>query len=292
MLKSRRRQVACIQTLLSLALLAPLAAQRIRYTPVLPSVLEERLKRVTRENKLREEVLRKLFEEAGCEQLSEQALKGLSTPNVVCRLPGEGKLAIVVGAHYDKVADGDGVIDNWGGASLLPSLFESLKESPRRLTFLFVGFSDEEDFLRGSRAYVKALNREEKGSITAMVDIDCLGLGPTKIEVNLSNKQLVDAAWIMARALKLQIAGVNMGRVGMSDAASFRDIKVPTLDFHSVTQETLPILNGRRDTAAALRMEDYIDTYRLIGAYLAYLDETWGKQVAPPVDQRVPTRSD
>ena len=33
---------------------------------------------------------------------------------------------IVLTSHNDKVDVGDGVVDNWSGASLLPSLFQSL----------------------------------------------------------------------------------------------------------------------------------------------------------------------
>jgi len=40
-----------------------------------------------------------------------------------------------------------------------------------------------------------------------------------------------------------------------------------------VTPETLPILHNRRDNLAAVRMDDYYLTYRLIASYLAYLDE-------------------
>ena len=68
----------------------------------------------------------------------------------------------------------------------------------------------------------------------------------------------------------------------MSDAASFRLIKVPTLEFHSVTQETLPFINSSRDKASVLRPSDYADSYRLIGAFLAFVDVTWGASEKQP----------
>jgi hypothetical protein len=85
----------------------------------------------------------------------------------------------------------------------------------------------------------------------------------------------------VAHAASLPIGVVNVGQVGMSDAASFRPIKVPTLDFHSLTQDTLPIVNSSRDKATVLRPSDYADSYRLIGAFLAFLDVTWGNEPAP-----------
>jgi len=57
------------------------------------------------------------------------------------RAPPAGS-TIVVGAHIDFSDSGRGVIENWTGASLLPSLFEALRQSPRKHKFVFVGFSD------------------------------------------------------------------------------------------------------------------------------------------------------
>ena len=47
-----------------------------------------------------------------------------------------------------------------------------------------------------------------------------------------------------------------------------------TLLIHSITQEPLPILHSPRDRMDAIHLADYYDTYRLIAAYLAYLDVT------------------
>jgi Zn-dependent M28 family amino/carboxypeptidase len=253
----------------------------VTYTPVSQQVLEERLKRGAGNNKEREAALRKLFEEPGCPDLVAQAPKGLSRPNVLCTLSGDEKATIVVGGHYDKVPQREGIIDNWSGAALLPSLFESLRQAPQHLTFVFAGFSGEEEGLRGSRAFVKLMNAQDKTNLKAVVNIDCVGLGPTKIEVEQSDRKLVDAAARMARAMKLPIDGVNVGRVGMSDAASFRQIKVPTLDFHSLTQETLPFINSSRDSARVLRPSNYADSSQLIGAFLAYVDVKLSTPAAP-----------
>ena len=132
MLKPRRYLLSCLAALLAAAPAARLAAQKLTYTPVSQQVLEERLKRASGNNKEREAALRKLFEEAGCAEVAAQAPKGLSRPNVLCTLAGDEKATIVVGAHYDKVPQGEGIIDNWSGAALLPSLFESLHQTQRR----------------------------------------------------------------------------------------------------------------------------------------------------------------
>ncbi len=266
--------VACSVTLLTTAF--PLAAQKIEYVKVTPPTLEERLNRVADKNSEREQVLRELFEKAGCaqEQLVEQRVKGSRTANVICTLQGAEENSIVVGADYDKVSNGHGVVDNWSGASLLPSLFQGLKSKPRRLTFVFVGFTDEERGLVGSRFFAKQLGVEEQSKIRAMVNMDSLGLSDTKVWVTRADKALVQAAAGVAHFLNLPLAEVNVEKVGESDSRPFVDNKIPAIDFHSVTQETLPILHSGRDTISAIRLPEYENTYALLVAYLAYLDVT------------------
>jgi hypothetical protein len=276
MLKLSRWLPICLVALLGATPGGPLAAQQLTYTPVSQQVLEERLKRGAGNNKQREAALRTLFEEADCPEIVAQAPKGLSRPNVLCTLAGEEKFTIVVGAHYDKVPRGEGIIDNWSGASLLPSLFESLRQTQRRLTFVFAGFSGEEEGLRGSKAFVKLMKAEDRVNVKAMIDIDCLGLGETKIEVKQSDPKLVEAVARVAYATHLPVGVVNLGGVGLSDAASFREIRVPTLEFHSLTKDTLRLINGPRDRARDLRLADYADSYRLIGGVLAFVDVNLG----------------
>ena len=81
---------------------------------------------------------------------------------------------IIVGAHFDKVPEGDGVVDNWSGASLLPSLFQSLKDEPHNHTFVFIGFTDEEKGLLGSSFYAGHMSKEEVAATDAMVNMDTL----------------------------------------------------------------------------------------------------------------------
>ena len=122
-------------------------------------------------NNEREALIRKWFAEAGCKDanLSEQALDPELPPNVICVLPGETQRVIVVGAHTDKVEGaGDGVVDNWTGAALLPALLYSLNGQARHHTLIFVGFSGEETGLLGSRYYVRHLTREQRARIDCM----------------------------------------------------------------------------------------------------------------------------
>ena len=127
----------------------PLALGQDQAAHQLPSraMIEARLKDFAGSDSQREATLEKLFQESGCtaDKLSEQPVKHLKESNVVCTLPGQTDSVILVGAHFDHVSAGDGVADNWSGASLLPSLSYSLRNQVNHCTFLFVGFAGEEE---------------------------------------------------------------------------------------------------------------------------------------------------
>lgn len=101
-------------------------------------ILAERLNRIRTTNETRLRELDAIFQEAGCvgERLSRQPVKGQKWPNLVCSSPGSAPETVIVGAHFDFGGRGTGAIDNWAGASLLPSLFQSLSSRPRRLSFV------------------------------------------------------------------------------------------------------------------------------------------------------------
>ncbi|MCB1021576.1 MAG: M28 family peptidase, partial [Acidobacteria bacterium] len=124
-----------------------------------------------------------LFRARGCAEprLEQQQFSKRKPPNVVCTLPGESTEQIVVGAHFDTVAGSAGVLDNWAGAAMLPALYATLSAQPRRYTYVFVGFSSEEDGLIGSREYVNQIPKESRGNVRAMVNLDCMGAGTTKV---------------------------------------------------------------------------------------------------------------
>ena len=105
-----------------------------------------------------------------------------------------------------------------------------------------------------------------------MVNLDCLGLSPTKVWVKGSDRKLVAMLRGVAKALNLSLEGVNVDYVGTDDSQSFARRKIPSISIHSLTQETLPILHSIRDNLDAIRRGDYYDTYRLVAAYLPYLD--------------------
>lgn len=118
-----------------------------------------------------------------------------------------------------------------------------------------------------------------------MVNMDTLGLGPTEVWVSYSDKQLTAAVAAIANVLKLPISGMNVERVGSTDSEQFARRNIPRITIHSLSQNTLPILHSPRDNLSALRLDDYYASYRLMAAYLAYIDTMLDKPLAPETEQ-------
>jgi putative aminopeptidase FrvX len=268
--------------LLSLAI----AAESVQYKPVSRDIVEARLRRYGGNNKQREATIKQMFTEAGCDDqhLSEQPVKESKLPNVICALPGSSGEVIIVGAHFDHVPDVDGVVDNWSGASLLPSLYEAVKVVPRKHTYLFIAFTDEEQGLVGSSSYVRSMTKEQVAATTAMVNMDTLGLAPTEIWGSHADKGLNSAMAYVAKQLNMPVASINVEQIGATaDSESFAARKIPSITIHSLTQEAwrAHILHSPKDKFSAMHLDDYYQTYQLVAAYVAFLDQFSSAATAP-----------
>jgi putative aminopeptidase FrvX len=260
--------------------LAPGADETIRYKPVSREVVESRLRKYDGNDQKREATLKQMFADSGCDDqhLSEQPVKGAKQPNVICILPGSSDKVIIVGAHFDHVAAGDGVVDNWSGASLLPSLHEAVKIEPRMHTYIFIGFTDEEKGELGSHFYAGHMTKEQIAATDAMVNMDTLGLAPTEIWASHSDQKLSGELLYIAKQLGLPVKGINVEQIGSTDSEQFAAHKIPSITIHSLTQETwnARILHTSKDKISAIRLNDYYETYSLLAAYLAFLDRVAG----------------
>lgn len=250
------------------------ASQPLNLVFVKKEVITDRLSQYKGSGNTRGQTLKQMFESAGCtgEQLQQHPVKH-QPADVICTLPGETPDVILVGAHFDYVDRGDGVIDNWSGASLLPSLLASLKTQPKlKHTFIFAGFSGEEQGLIGSTAYVKDLSANQLQTIRAAVIIDTLALGPTEVWASRANKPLLGLLFATSRTMKLPLTSVNVDNFGESDEEPFIAKKIPTVTIHSLTSATIPVLHSPKDNWSAVKLDDYYESYKLLSGYLAILD--------------------
>jgi Zn-dependent M28 family amino/carboxypeptidase len=252
-------------------LLAPASfAERLEVSLVTRQIVQERLAAGKVSHGKRQATIRELFADAGC-VAEEQRVSG-KTANVICTLPGETTSMIVVGGHFDYADSGAGIVDDWSGASLLPSLYAALKNQKRKHTYLFVAFAAEERGLVGSSRFVAKLSREQRASLRAFVNLECLGLGPVKVWIQRATPELVTRLSEVAAAVNIPMQGVNVDNVGDDDSHPFLYARLPVITLQSITQQTLGILHSMRDQVKAVRPDDYYEAYRLVAFYLAYLD--------------------
>jgi len=102
--------------------------------------------------------------------------------------------------------------------------------------------------------------------------MDSLGLAPTKVWASHADKSLLDALFAVATQTGLPASIFNVDGLGSTDSESFARYPIRRITLHSVTLPMMKILHSDDDTFAAIKMDDYYDSYRLIAEYLAYLD--------------------
>jgi len=260
-------------------------SESFRYDLVSREVVESRLGKYAGNNQQREITLKQMFTEAGCDDqhLSEQAVKGSKQPNIICLLPGTSDKVIIVGAHFDYVSAGSGVVDNWSGASLLPSLYQAIKIEPRKHSYIFIGFTDEEVGEVGSAFYVHQMTKAQVAATDAMVNMDTLGLARTEVWASHSDPRLNRAIAAIAKSLNVPVTGVNVEQVGSTDSEQFAQRKIPSITIHSLDQKSLDarILHTSKDKLSAINLDNYYETYRLVAAYITLLDQYADAMVNP-----------
>ena len=259
-----------VGALLICGLCAGCTAEELRLVLVPREVVLQRLQAGQVREKERQGTIAQLFNSAACETSLQRVDR--SSSNVICTLAGKTTAEIVVGGHFDFVERGEGIVDDWSGTSLLPSLYEALKGEPTKHTFKFVAFTEEERGLIGSTQFVRELTAEQRTDIKAFVNLECLGLAPPKVWVHRSTPTLLQDLAQIAKAVSIPVQGVDVDRVGDDDTHPFLNKKIPVISIHSLTQETLPILHSPRDTIKAINTDYFYEAYRLVAFYLKYLD--------------------
>jgi Zn-dependent M28 family amino/carboxypeptidase len=253
------------------ALLAsPCLAAKLEVDLVVETLVKSRLENGVVKRRQRQATIRELFADAGC--VADDQPVDKDSGNVICTLPGETDSTIVVGGHFDFADRGQGIVDDWSGTALLPSLYQALKSRPRSHSYVFVAFAAEERGLVGSAFYVKSLTAAQRANIRAFVNLECLGLTPVKVWIHRSTPELTARLITVAKAINVPLQGANVEKVGDDDTHPFLSAGVPVISIHSLTQETFPMLHNERDQLSAIHFDYYYAAYKLVAYYLAFLD--------------------
>jgi Zn-dependent M28 family amino/carboxypeptidase len=212
-----------------------------------------------------------LFEKMGATQSDISIEKYKNVENLVVRKQGTSEETIVIGAHYDKVADGCGALDNWTGIVAVTRLYKSLRNDPLRKTILFVAFGKEETGLTGSRAMVGAVAKDHLAQYCEMINFDSLGLAMPQVADNMSSKKLGSFAADVAKELRIPFNHAIIEGAD-ADSSSFIAKKIPAITIHGMTNEWPTILHTRNDQPAKVKPVSVYLGYRLALAMVIKLD--------------------
>jgi len=211
-------------------------------------------------NKERLNAVKSLFIKNGAAE-DEIAVEKLgSVENLIVRKKGKSAETIVVGAHYDKVSDGCGAIDNWTGIVAVAHIFKAFKDYPIEKSMIFVAFGKEESGLEGSRAMVKAFKNVEVPNYCAMVNIDSLGMGGISIIDNVSSEPMCKLAVALAKRLELKIGRASLNNAD-TDSSSFVRRKIPAITITGIINGWEKVLHHDQDQVKQINM---------LGVYVGY----------------------
>jgi Zn-dependent M28 family amino/carboxypeptidase len=231
----------------------------------------DEFKNVPCKNQDRQDAARALFIKMGApsSDIAVEKLRGVE--NLVVRKKGASDEKIIIGAHYDKVEDGCGAIDNWTGIVTVAHLYKTFRDVTPNKTILFVAFGREEDGLIGSEAMARAITKEERNQYCAMINIDSLGMGAPQVTDETSAHKLGVLAEELAGKMKIPFAHSSF--VGAdSDAHSFKAKGIPTLDIHGLTKKWRLYLHTSSDKVSNVNLESVYLGYRFVLAALVSID--------------------
>lgn len=233
--------------------------------------------------------LRQTFHDLQCRgpQLHEQPAPGGN--NLICTLPGDKANkdgAFLFLADYTHQGTGQGAVENWSGALMLPFLYHALSAAPRAHTFLFAEVQGES----GARALFDSFTPAQRKGIQGVVAFEALGLGPAQFYIEPDDTYAYYAWTRLQRPLRQAAADQQTPEPGYAIPGSwrkadatreFRHHNTPVMLIHSVDSASRQVPGSVRDTATAIDHDVYFKTLTLLADYAVELD-----RVPPPTRAR------
>ncbi len=204
--------------------------------------------------------------------------------NIFVLKRGRTDRILVSSSHNDKVSEGDGVIDNWTGTTLVTHLYRTEKDLETEAARIYVSFAREEDGLLGSQHFLASLSPAQRARIEADINYDTIAIkgGATNSWENNSDGVLLDAADAAVADANARLADgdrLSLSRDyldgGDADSSSFRWQRppIPAMTIYSGPEDLVfSIIHTARDNFGAFDFGLYKNTYRVAAALLRWLD--------------------
>ncbi|MGI6701698.1 MAG: M28 family metallopeptidase [Christensenellales bacterium] len=101
----------------------------------------------------------------------------LTSHNVIGFKDSPSDKVIIIGAHYDAVAEGAGVYDNGSGIGAMAEIIARVEDSELTVDLVFIAFGAEEAGLYGSADFVNNMSAEEINNTLLMINLDSISCG-------------------------------------------------------------------------------------------------------------------
>jgi Zn-dependent M28 family amino/carboxypeptidase len=235
----------------------------------------ESVKLVPCKREERFEAVKKLFAQMGAKDdaITVEKFNKDKISNVVVKKKGKTDETIVIGAHYDRVDEGCGVVDNWTGIVILAHLFKTLNQIDTQKSYVFVAFDQEEKGLLGSDEMAKAIPKENRPQYCSMVNLDSFGTGAPMALQNASSPKMISLAKKLAEDSKFRFIDIAVGGAN-ADSSSFKNRDIPAITMSGLDNQWMTYMHSKNDQLAKINMKSVYFSYRFALMYVANLDST------------------
>lgn len=233
--------------------------------------LAESVKLAPCQMKDRLEAVKKLFVSVGAKESEIKIEKFKDVSNVVVRKKGKSAETIVIGAHYDKTDAGCGAIDNWTGVSIIAHIYKSLSNLDTQKSYIFVAFDQEEKYMLGSEAMVKAIPKDSRKNYCAMVNIDSFGISHPQAMFGVSSSKMTKFAKNVAKESNYQFSELRLVNAS-TDSASFLNKGIPAITFIGLDSNWKNYLHTEEDKLKNIKMESVYTGYKFILDFVTKVD--------------------
>ena len=247
-------------------------AQKPVVKPVTEEDIKANLSLAPCRNDDRLEAVKKLFLSVGATETDMTIDKFKDGQNLLVTKKGKTDNIIVISAHYDKVKDGCGAIDNWTGIVVIANLYRVLKNVDTDKTLVFVAFDKEELGLVGSEAMAKAIPKEKRSAYCSNINIDSFGFGYPQSLDNASSSKMTDMAKSLAKELNMPFAHASLSGTADADSSSFQSRGIPAITFHGLSSEWQKYLHSSKDTLENVNVSSVFIGYRFVVRFVAKVD--------------------
>ena len=204
-----------------------------------------------------QEILRLLNDEPDIESRVKIESVLLDSQNVIAELDNQAAECgvVVMGGHYDSVANTQAAGDNGTGVASLLIMAEELAtahlddDQPLPFAVRLVFFGVEEIGLYGSRHYVDELSEGERARVIAMLNFDAMGKGDASA---VGSSELVSEAIEYAESNGIELNRSDEPAGIGSDHAPFLAVDIPALFFFG---DDFSIINSPEDVLEEVEPE-------------------------------------